>query len=164
MPRQPPDPDSLTPGDARSLALRWLGSRELTVAQLRTRLTRRHFPSDVIATVVDRLVAEGLLDDQRAAASRARHGLVIRRHGRHRVLRQVQALGVDRETASKAVAAAFDDVDEEAQVADALARRLRGAPVPTDRKALARLFAWLLRQGFDADKIRNALRRSGDLP
>ncbi len=144
------------------MALRWLGSRELTAAQVRARLTRRHFPADLISRVVDRLVTEGLLDDRRAAASRARHDVVIRRHGRHRVLRQVQALGVDRDTASKAVAAAFDEVDEDRQLADALARRLRGAPPPTDPKARARLYGWLLRQGFDSDRIRAALRRSHD--
>jgi len=159
--RLPPDPADLTPSSARVLVLRWLGQRELTASQVRLRLRRRHFADDIITTALARLVADGLLDDQRAARARARHDVAIKRHGRGRVLRQVQALGVDRETADAAVTAIFADVDEDRLLADALTRRLRGQPLPTDRKDLGRLYGWLLRQGFDAGKVSAVLRRGG---
>ena len=86
-------------------------------------------------------------------------GLAGTEQGRGRVLRQVQALGVDRDTARAAVTDAFTDVDEEALLEGALTRRLRGRPFPTDRKDVARLYAWLVRQGFDADKVSTIIRR-----
>ena len=75
------------------------------------------------------------------------------------MLRQVRALGVDDDTAREAVAAAYEDVDEDRLLTEALSRRLRGQPPPTDPKAVRRLQAWLLRQGFDADAVRQLLRR-----
>ena len=68
-------------------------------------------------------------------------------------------MGVDRETAHGAVSAAFGEVNEDQLLEDALARRLRGASFPTERAAVNRLQGWLLRQGFDSDKVRQLLRR-----
>ena len=158
MPRTPPDPDQLTPAAARSLVLRWIGARELTSSQIRARLRRRQFPDSSITPVLEALSEQGLVNDRRAAEANARHGAVIRRHGRARVLREVEQLGVDRDTAREAVASAFGEVDEEQLLAAALARKLRGAPLPTDRKAVQRLFGWLMREGFDAGQIHRALR------
>jgi len=159
--RLPPDPADLTPAAARNLALRWLGLRELSAAQVRLRLRRRHYTDQTITAALARLVADGLLDDMRAARARARHDVVIKRQGRGRVLRQVEAIGVDRDTARAAVDAAFEDVDENTLLANALARRLRGQPLPTEPKDLARLFGWLVRQGFDAGKVSALFRRGG---
>ena len=156
--RGEPDPESLTPAAARVLVLRWLGQRELTAAQVRLRLRRRHYPDDIIESTVAALTGERILDDQRTARARARHDVAIKRRGPGRVLRQVEALGVDRETARDAVAAAFEDVDQDGMIRAALERRLRGRPLPTDRADRARLFAWLLRQGFDTDRVSRALR------
>jgi regulatory protein len=141
--------------------LRWLGQRELTAAQARLRLRRRQYPDAAITGALAALAAEGALDDRRAARARARHDVAIRRRGPGRVLRQVEALGVDRDTAREAVAAAFEDVDQDAMIVAAVDRRLRGQTFPTDRPAIARLYGWLLRQGFDSDKVSAVLRRRG---
>jgi SOS response regulatory protein OraA/RecX len=159
--RRLPDPAELTPAAARNVVLRWLGQRELTTSQARVRLRRRHYPDEIISSVLSTLVADGVLDDGRTARAQARHDIAIKRHGRSRVLRHVQALGVDRDTAQAAVADAFDAVDEDRLLADALARRLRGQPLPTERKELGRLYGWLLRQGFDAGKVSALFRRGG---
>src|SRR4029453_14535357 len=104
--------DDPTPAAARTTALLLLGRRELSSRQLRDRLRRKGFPDDVIDQAFAELQSTGALDDTRAARARARHDLVVRGHGRARVLRQAQAMGVDGDTAREAVSAAFDDVDE----------------------------------------------------
>jgi regulatory protein len=157
--RKPKVVDDPTPAAARTTALLLLGRRELSSRQLRDRLRRKGFPDDVIDQAFTDLQSSGALDDTRAARARARHDLVVRRHGRARVLRQVQAMGVDGDTAREAVSAAFDDVDEGQMIEEALSRRLRNAPFPTDPQALRRLAGWLLRQGFDAAKVQQVLRR-----
>ena len=159
-PRRPRSPDELTPAAARHCVLTLLAGRELTSSELRTRLLRRGFDPDVADATLRSLAEEGLVDDARAARARAHHEIVIKRHGRNRVLRQVQALGVDRDTAREAVRASFAEVDEDELLAQALARRLRGAPIPADLKARRRLEGWLLRQGFDAGKVTALLRRA----
>jgi regulatory protein len=148
-----------TPAAARTAALLLLGRRELSSFQLRDRLRRQGFPDSVIDQAFADLRASGALDDGRAARARARHDLVVRRHGRARVLRQVQAMGVDVDTARDAVSAAFDEIDETKMIEEALMRRLRNAPFPTDPAAVRRLAGWLLRQGFDRERVRRILRR-----
>ena len=69
--------------------------------------------------------------------------------------------GQRRKGGAGTIHAAFEDVDEDRLLADALARRLRGQPLPTDRKELGRLYGWLLRQGFDAGKVSALFRRGG---
>ena len=93
---------------------------------------RKGYPDTSVAEAIDRLTARGLIDDARAAGARARHGVVVHRRGRARVLREVKSLGVPDETARRAVAAAFDEVDEDRMVADAVQRKLRGAAIPKD--------------------------------
>jgi regulatory protein len=153
------DPEPLTTAAARTLVLGWLGQRELSTAQVRLRLRRRQCPGDVIEATISALVAEGALDDTRAARARARHDVAIKRRGPARVLQQVQALGVDRDTARAAVASAFEDVDQDAMIRAALERRLRGRPFPTERHDVMKLFAWLMRQGFEADRVSRILRK-----
>jgi regulatory protein len=142
------------------LGLRWLGARELSSSQIRERLRRREFSDSVIDEALARLSAAGALDDARAARARAHHSARIQHRGRHRVLREIQALGVDRDTARAAVRETFDGVDEQTTLAELLARRLRARPFPTDRKEIQRLRAWLLRQGYDSAAIETALRQA----
>jgi regulatory protein len=142
--------------------LRWLGQRELTTSQVRLRLRRRHYPSDIVESTLAALAGERILDDQRTARARARHDVAIKRRGPGRVMREVEALGVDRETAREAVAAAFEDVDQDAMIRAALERRLRGRPFPTARPEVAKLFAWLMRQGFESDRVSRVLKNPVD--
>jgi regulatory protein len=156
--RQPRTPSDTSPAAATTAGLVLLGRRELTASQLRDRLLRKGYPDTSVAEAIDRLTARGLLDDARAAGARARHGVVVHRRGRARVLREVKSLGVTDETARRAVATAFGEVDEDRMVAEALQRKLKGAAIPKDPRDRQRLFGWLIRQGFDAHRIQRVLR------
>jgi regulatory protein len=159
MPPRSAAPADPGPRAAAVAGLVLLSRRELSSSQLKARLLRKGFPETSVEAALRQLRASGALDDVRAARARARHDLVIHRHGRARILRQVRALGVDAEVAREAVASAFDEVDEARLLADAVARRLKGQPPPTDPRAVRRLQAWLFRQGFDADAIRRLFNR-----
>jgi regulatory protein len=156
--REPRTPSDTSSAAATTAGLVLLGRRELTSSQLRDRLLRKGYPADSVSEALDRLTARGLIDDARAAGARARHGIAVHRRGRARVLREVKALGITDETARRAVAAAFDEVDEDRMVADALQRKLRGAQVPSDRHERQKLYGWLLRQGFESHRIQRVLR------
>ena len=129
------------------VVLRWLARRELSVAQVRQRLHERGFGHDQIDTTIDRLRVNRALDDRRAALAYARAAVSVRLRGRSRVLRELEALGIDREDASAAVDEVFSDVDETTLLEQALARRLRG-PVQ-DPAHFRQLYQYLLRQGFE---------------
>jgi regulatory protein len=153
-----PDVD---PGDAYLAGLRLLSARELSERQLQQRLRRRGFTDDAIAAALERLKSGGALDDRRTAFAFARTALRVKRHGRERVLRELEAIGVTRDLAREAVADAFSGADEAEMIRAAIARRRRGKG-PLQPSELRRLHGWLLRQGFGAAAVASALRARGE--
>jgi len=138
--------------------VRMLGRRELSVAQVRERLARRGWTAAAIEPAITRLAASGTLDDARVALACARTRAGVKRQGRDRVLREIQALGVARDVARAAVDEVFGSLDEGSQLRVALEKRLR-RPLPlSDPAVQRRLFAALVRQGFDGHAVSRAIR------
>ena len=144
--------------DAYVTALKMLARRELSEAQVRTRLARREFESGAIDEAVARLQAARALDDRRTALACARTEAHVKRHGRLRALRTVEALGIDRGVARTAVAEVFDEVDEDALIAQALERKLRHGAAIEEAEVARRVHRYLLAQGFDAGRVHAAIR------
>jgi hypothetical protein len=74
------------------------------------------------------------------------------------VLREIQALGVARDVARTAVDEVFSALDEGDLLQTALDKRLRGGMVLSDPAVQRRLYAALVRQGFDAHGVGRAIR------
>jgi regulatory protein len=148
--------------DTYTLVLTWLSRRELSVHQVRERLSRRHIPRDEVEQAIQRLIADRTLDDRRVALAVARTDTGVRRRGRRRVLEHLRQLGIDRHTADAAVQDVFGDLDESALLDQAIERSLRGRPVQTlDRKDAARVVRRLIGQGFEPGAVYARLRRRG---
>jgi len=133
-----------------------LARRELSEMQVRRRLRRSYLP-DHIDSAVARLRGEGAIDDGRTARAIARTAVSTRGHGKRRVRLQVDAAGIDRAIASAAVDEVFNEIDVNALLQAAVTRRLRGETIKNERD-LARVFRYLVSQGFDADRVMDALR------
>jgi regulatory protein len=140
-------------GRAYLSGLKLLARRELSEAQLRTRLARRRFDPAHIDDAVERLRAERALDDRRVALACARTEARVRQRGRARVIRQVESLGVARDVARAAVAEVFGEIDESALLEQALDKRLRRGVALADPAAARRVFRYLIGQGFDPDRV-----------
>jgi regulatory protein len=140
-------------------ALKLLARRELSVAQLRARLEERDFPPAEISAAIEHLLETGALDDRRVARSYATTAAKVKGRGRLRVSRELQAIGIDRQTAAEAVGEVFGDLDERSLIAKAIQKKLRGRQPPKDTAARARLYQYLIRQGFSPALIADALRR-----
>ena len=145
--------------DAYIVALTMLSRRELSEAQIRTRLARKQFPNDDIDAAVERLRQDGTLNDRRVALAAARLESAIRHRGRSRVLQKLRTLGIDGEVALSAVNEVFEEVDEGALLDRAFERRLRGqAPTDLDEKGRARIVRGLAAQGFAIGHILKRFR------
>ena len=143
-------------------ALRSLGRRSHTKAELETKLASRCADRRDVPAVLQRLVAHGYLNDERVAES---HATFRRDHalmGRKRVLQELQRRGVRESTAEGSVAEAYRD-SSETELAREFLRRKLGSRFETDRisdrKELGRLFRALARAGFGAAAISAALGR-----
>ena len=143
---------------AWAAAVRMLGRRELSAAQVRERLARRGWTEAAIEPAIARLSSSGALDDARVARACARTRAGVKQQGRERVLREIQALGVARDVARTAVDEVFGALDEGQLLKAALEKRLRGRMALTDPAVQRRLYAALVRQGFDAHAVGRAIR------
>ncbi len=145
--------------DAYIAALTMLSARELSEAQLRTRLKRREHDKDDIDEAMARLKADRTLNDRRVALAIARMESAIKHRGRARVLQKIRQAGIADDTAEEAVREVFEEVDEEAMLDRAFERRLRGkTPRELDDKGRAKVLRGLVAQGFRFEAILKRLR------
>jgi regulatory protein len=145
-------------------ALRILSYRFNSEAELRRKLSRKDFERGTVDAAIERLRAEGWIDDGRFAGAfvRTRAAKSI---GRKRIARELQAAGVDDDTASRALR---ENVDEEgeseslralAQKRARLLLRRNGPEWLASAEGRNKLTAWLLKQGYDAGLVVEAVRR-----
>jgi regulatory protein len=143
---------------ARTAAIRLLARRELSAAQVKERLLRRGHPEHAADEAIVRLQDSGLIDDARVARAFARTRTTVKRFGRERIVRELHGMGIDRETARRAVDDLFGAVDEAAWLETALDRRLRHGAALDDPAVQRRVHAALVRQGFAAAAVGHAIR------
>ena len=145
-------------------ALKLLARRELSAAGVRARLLDRdHTPEEADAAIA-RLLENGALDDRRVARAYARTASKIKGRGRLRVKRELEAMGIAREVVAEAVAEVFGDLDERLLIDKAIQKKLRGGKKAETTQERARLYQYLMRQGFTPAAVSVALRRLGASP
>ena len=136
-----------------------LGRRELSEAQVRQRLAKRGHDEAAIDAAVARLKSGRSIDDARVAGAIARSEMGLRKRGRLRVRRRIEAAGIASATAQQAVDETFQDIDGDALIAAALDKRLRGRTHLEDDREFQRLYRYLTSQGFESDRIVALLKR-----
>jgi regulatory protein len=137
-----------------------LGQRELSEAQIRTRLLRRGCEPEAINEALNRLKQDRTLDDGRVARAAARLEAGIRHRGPARVRQRLQAMGLAADLIQKAVTETFEEVDEHALLDTAFERRLRGQDLADlDDKGRARLVRGLVGQGFSLGAVLRKVRK-----
>lgn len=154
---QPPGPSAYLAG------LTMLGRRELSESQVRQRLARKGYDQDDIETAVARLKDERAIDDARVAAALARTATSVKRRGRLRVKQEMIRAGIASSTARAAIEDVFADVDDDALIESALAKRLRYGRQIADDREFNRLYRYLVAQGFESERALKVLtaRRRG---
>ncbi len=138
--------------------LKMLGRRELSEQQVRQRLARKQYSQDEIDDAVARLRDERAINDQRVAEAIARTETGIRKRGKVRVRMQIERAGIAKETAKAAIDDVFETIDDEALLESSLRKRLRGRETIADDREFARLFRYLIGQGFESDRVMTALK------
>ena len=139
-----------------------LGRRMRSVAELK-RLLRPRVDADteygqtLVELVIRRLKDRGYLNDASYAAAYSSFRRDNEKFGRRRVITDLKAKGVHGEVIEKAVAAVYDDVDEERQAREYLRRKR--LVKPKDQKQAARIFRQLLRAGFASKTIFTILKK-----
>lgn len=140
-------------------ALKLLARRELSEAQVRQRLARKGFEGDAVDEAIAKLKAERAIDDARVAEAIARTETAVKRRGKLRVRRRIESAGISSAEARRAVNEAFGDIDADALLEAALAKRLRATASIQDDREFQRLYRYLIGQGFESDQVIRILQR-----
>ena len=152
--------------------MRFLATRPRSRWEVSQRLRRARIPVAEVDATLERLEELGYVDDAAFARwwgeQRDRH----RPRGRRLIEAELRRRGVSRDV----IDAYLDEhaaperrpedeglpSDEPSRAAEALARHLRGRPLPADRAARQRVGMYLVRRGFDPDTVRATLRAAAN--
>jgi len=142
---------------AYAVAVRALGRREHCAAELRVKLQQRDYPDEVIASVLERLKADGYLSEARFAEAFLRMRL---RSGEAPWLaaQKARARGLEEDALQEALQDVQDDFDGFAVCRDLLARRDPQGLRHGDEHVWQRQARFLRNKGFDAATIVRALK------
>lgn len=139
-----------------------LGRRMRSVAELK-RLLRPRVESEteigqtLVELVIRRLKDQGYLNDSQYAAAYSAFRRDNEKFGRRRVVNDLKAKGVHGEVIEKAVASAYDEVNEEKHAREYMRRKR--LVKPRNQKEAARVFRNLLRAGFGPKTIFAILKK-----
>ena len=133
---------------ARALCLRLLTARARTRAELASQLTKRGYPDDVSAQVLDRLTDVGLVDDGDFAEQWVRSRRANAGKGKRALAAELRTKGVDNEVITAALAD-FDACAERERAEQLVDDKLRRERLTDDDAKLARrLVGMLARRGY----------------
>jgi len=150
--------DPVTPGELRLAGMDLLARREHGSAELKTKLTKRFrkrdCEPDLVEQVIQQLTDEGLLSDERFAASRVRQ-LASRGYGPSRIRNDLRQQRVEH-LISDTMAEAFDsEVDWEVEAAVVYEKKYGGAPIEggwdARQRERARRLRFMQYRGFGAE-------------
>jgi len=133
-------------------ALRYLGYRARSEAELRRYLKQRGYLPAAIDAALSRLRSWNYLDDEAFARAWALARAQNRGHGPRRIDQELRSKGVGQALARAAVREAFAEVDESAEAKRLLARRF-AAPALKDPRNRAKAAAFLQRRGYSSKVI-----------
>ena len=157
--------NKLAPEDLYEYALRALGRRPHTSAELRAKLARRSTEEGAVEAVISRLRDNGYVDDELVAESHSEFRRDYALVGHKRVLDELRRRGVEASTAERAVEEAYEDADEAELARNFLRRKLGQDPASVKingRRELNRLYGALARAGFEPHVIADVLREVSD--
>ena len=141
-------------------ALDLLAVRARSSRDLRIRLRRAGAPDAEITWAIDRLLAQGFVDDAAYARQVARSKALSGGVSRRKVINVLRQRGVAADVASEAIDATLAevDLDEHGAALAAAQKRLRalGSLDPSTRRQ--RLYAFLARRGYENDVVKRVLK------
>ena len=156
----------VTPGELRLAGIDLLARREHGSSELKTKLVKRFRKRDcdlnTVEQVTQQLIEEGLLSDERFAASRVRQ-LAGRGYGPSRIRNDLRQQRVEHLISDNMEEAFDSEVDWEAEATAVYEKKYGGAPIEGDWDARLRERGRRLRfmqyRGFSSDVSQNLVNK-----
>ena len=137
---------------ATAAAIRFISYRQRTEAEVRARL-RRHYPLQIIDSVVESLIERALIDDSQFAQSWADSRYRLKPRSASAIRRELATKGISRTHAEEAVRD-LDDYGSAYRAGSKHARLLADSTFTTFKR---RMWAYLQRRGFSSAITRHTV-------
>lgn len=147
---------TMPPNDAKSLALRWLSQRSLSVGEVQKKLYDKGFSSDSLEAAVERLLSLGLLDDRKLAEKILFDGLG-RHEGPYGIIVRMRRRLLTSDLIDEVMEAYQSEINWQ-EIAEPLGQRYD----VTNPKQRARLARRMARQGFPTRVIQHIISVHGE--
>ncbi len=145
---------------AKEAAIIYLGHRARSENEVRTKLRRKGFNEEVIATVIRRLHELSYLDDERFAQNYIRTRFKVKGYGPQRLRTELRRLGIAEPLIAQSLEALLPKEDVAERAVLEAKKRLRRLRLETDiRKKRRKLFDFLLRRGHTTDVAREVIEQ-----
>lgn len=142
-------------------ALRLLTARDYTSVRILAKLIAWCDDREVADAVLQRVQAEGLVNDRRYAERFAGSALQSGRYVGSRLRMELRRRGITAELVDVAMSAAGEEFDEEAELSSLVERRYPDfVYAETDDRIRRRVFSFLQRRGYSPGLIMKVLRRT----
>ena len=156
----------VTPGELRLAGMDMLARREHGSSELKTKLAKRFrkrdFDPNTVEQVTQQLIEEGLLSDERFAASRVRQ-LAGRGYGPSRIRNHLRQQRVEHLISDNMEEAFDSEVDWEAEASAVYEKKYGGAPIEGDwdarQRERGRRLRFMQYRGFSSDVSQNLVNR-----
>ncbi len=143
----------------REYALRVLSRHPCSRARMADKLRRRGADEAQRESLLDELERLGALDDVALAGSVVRSELSRQPAGRRLLEQKLRAKGIEREESRRVLDEAMEGRDHAADARAAAEKKMRSLSRVADLQVRRRrLYAYLVRRGFDADVCREVVR------
>ncbi|NNE66728.1 MAG: hypothetical protein HKN33_09175 [Pyrinomonadaceae bacterium] len=141
-------------------AVNLLTFKQRSVEELRTRLLEKKWTnSEIVEDVIVKLSEYNYLDDEEYAYNLAASKLRTKFVGKRRLKQDLVRKKLDKATIDAALERAYEEVPESDLIEQAVEKRLRIKGMPETQNEQKNFFAYLMRQGFDYDLIRDQMEK-----
>ncbi len=143
--------------DLKRAAYAYAAYKPRSVRQVADKLKALDYSAEEIESALGFLVDFGLLDDEKFALMFCKDYLLRKSASRNVLVNELRRKGVSAETARKTVDSIYPGDNEHEQALRAAMKKMRSLERKEPAKRKQSLFAFLCRQGFDFDVIRNVI-------
>jgi regulatory protein len=146
---------------AYEYALRLLTARSYTARSLLRKLTQKGIEPETARAVMERLEANGLIDDVKYAEQYTRSKVLSGGASKRRVVQDLRRKGIAQPLADAAIAKVFADeeVDPRAMAENAARKKVRQMGDLEPLVLRRRLFGFLARKGYELDDIKRVVSK-----
>jgi regulatory protein len=146
---------------AYNYALNLLAARPYSTQSLRRKLVQKEYPADEVTSALERLTANGLLNDSRYAEQYARSKILSAGASKRRLQQELYRKGIKGETVTNAIASVIEEEEiDPAEMIERIARKKLAQLGDLEPLVVRRrLFAFLARRGYELDEIKSVVAR-----